>query len=115
MFLHSTGNPLHTAVDAMIVNFRNRGEQSITLADELEQDIIVCFDTVIKQHKEVSRKIHSDVQLVTKYAQDTRKAHDKLARRYGSRCAEAEYLAQELCQTGFAGTRALQLPQREGM
>ena len=70
------------------VNFRNRGEQSITLADELEQDIIVCFDTVIKQHKEaasasrdwmlldllpaeVSRKIHSDVQLVTKYAQDT--------------------------------------------
>ncbi|CAE7021372.1 unnamed protein product [Symbiodinium microadriaticum] len=92
------GNPLHTAVDAMIVNFRNRGEQSITLADELEQDIIVCFDTVIKQHKEVSRKIHSDVQLVTKYAQERRKAHDKLARRYGSRCAEAEYLAQDCLQ-----------------
>ncbi|CAE7249733.1 Tcte1 [Symbiodinium pilosum] len=92
------GNPLHSAVDAMIVNFRNRGEQSITLADELEQDIIVCFDTVIKQHKEVSKKIQSDVQLVLKYAQDRRKAHDKLARRYGSRCAEAEYLAQDCLQ-----------------
>ncbi|CAE7256856.1 unnamed protein product [Symbiodinium natans] len=92
------GNPVHSAVDAMIVNFRNRGEQSITLADELEQDIIVCFDTVIKQHKEVSRKIHSDMQLVLRYAQERRKAHDKLARRYGSRCVEAEHLAQDCLQ-----------------
>ncbi|CAE7460000.1 unnamed protein product [Symbiodinium sp. CCMP2456] len=106
------GNPLHTAVDAMIVNFRNRGEQSITLADELEQDIIVCFDTVIKQHKEVSRKIHSDVQLVTKYAQERRKAHDKLARRYGSRCAEAEYLAQELCMERFSCPKGRACDQR---
>ncbi|CAE7612444.1 unnamed protein product [Symbiodinium pilosum] len=99
----------------MIVNFRKRGEQSITLADELKQDIIVCVDAVIKQDKEVSRKTHSDAQLVTKYAQGTRKENDKLVRRYGSRCAEAEYLVQELCQTPGFGTRALQLPQGEGM
>ncbi|CAE6946495.1 unnamed protein product [Symbiodinium sp. CCMP2592] len=90
-----------TANELFDVNFRNRGEQSITLADELEQDIIVCFDTVIKQHKEVSRKIHSDVQLVTKYAQERRKAHDKLARRpVFARMNRVRVRVQSSCEVG---------------
>ncbi|CAJ1355630.1 unnamed protein product [Effrenium voratum] len=94
----SESGALHSAVDAMIVNFRNRGEQSIILADELEQDIIVSFDCVIKQHKEVSKKVYSDVQLLVKNLQDRRKSHDRSARRYGSRCAEAEFAAQDSLQ-----------------
>ncbi|CAK9091760.1 unnamed protein product [Durusdinium trenchii] len=92
------GNSLHAAREAMIVNFRNRGEQSIALADELEQDIIVSFECVIKQHNEVSKRIYSDVQLLLKHLQDKKKAHDKSARRYGSRCVEAESTSQDCLQ-----------------
>mmetsp|Transcript_66090 Transcript_66090/g.119007 ORF Transcript_66090/g.119007 Transcript_66090/m.119007 type:complete len:712 (+) Transcript_66090:82-2217(+) len=92
------GNSVHGAVDAVIVNFRNRGEQSLTLADEIEQDIVASFEVVVKQHREVAKKIFADVQLVTKYLQERRHAHDKLARRYGNRCADAEAMSQDCLQ-----------------
>lgn len=110
------GNSLHGAVEAMIVNFRNRGEQSLVLADELESDIIVSFECVIKQHKEVSKRIHSDVQLLVKHLQDRRKVHDKCARRYGSRCVEAENAAQDCLQAVSMKTQErLKLAQQATM
>ncbi|CAK9091669.1 unnamed protein product [Durusdinium trenchii] len=90
--------PGQRALEGQKVNFRNRGEQSIALADELEQDIIVSFECVIKQHNEVSKRIYSDVQLLLKHLQDKKKAHDKSARRYGSRCVEAESTSQDCLQ-----------------
>lgn len=67
----------------------------------IEQDIIASFETVIRQHREVSKKIVSDVQLLMRFCNDRKHTHDKLARKYGSRCSEAENVAQE-CLLGVA-------------
>jgi len=90
-----------TAVDALVVNFRNRGEQSVALADQVEQDIILTLEEVVAQHREVSRKMRSDIELLTRYCADTRKSYAKAAQRYGNRCLEAETVAQE-CLQGLA-------------
>jgi hypothetical protein len=113
-------NSVHAAVESTIVAFRNRGEQSFKLADDIEQDIVVSFEAVLEQHRQVAKRILADAQLLMKYVQERRRSHEKAARRYGSRCAEAEAVAQD-CLQGLSlptadrlklGQQAVQLSQR---
>lgn len=111
--LDSQLNSVHGAVEAVMVNFKNRGEQSIELAEQVDQDIVSSLEVVIRQHREVSQRIFRDVQLLLRYCQEKRHLHEKLARRYGSRCMEAEAVAQE-CIQGLAmkATERLKLAQK---
>mmetsp|Transcript_90622 Transcript_90622/g.233918 ORF Transcript_90622/g.233918 Transcript_90622/m.233918 type:complete len:741 (-) Transcript_90622:36-2258(-) len=97
----SQANSVHAAVESVMVNFKNRAEQSIELADSIEQDIVAAFEVVIQQHKAVARHVYNDLQLLVRYCQEKRHLHDKMARRYASRCLEAEQAAQE-CLQGLA-------------
>jgi len=99
--LNPEESSLHGAVDCVMVNFRNRGEQSAELATEIEYDIAATFDAVLKQHVEVSRKILHDVRGLNRYYQDSRHAYDRFVTKYSSKCAEAEAVAQE-CLQGVA-------------
>jgi len=94
-------SPLHEAVDTVMVNFRNRGQQCLDLAEEIEHDIVLTFEEVMKQHKEVSKKVGMDAQRLARYYQETRHSHDKLAAMYHSVCSDAE-LAGKDCLTGLA-------------
>eukprot|EP00747_Dinoflagellata_sp_TGD_P181751 gnl/TRDRNA2_/TRDRNA2_35688_c0_seq1.p1 gnl/TRDRNA2_/TRDRNA2_35688_c0~~gnl/TRDRNA2_/TRDRNA2_35688_c0_seq1.p1 ORF type:complete len:736 (-),score=165.72 gnl/TRDRNA2_/TRDRNA2_35688_c0_seq1:187-2394(-) len=87
---------VHESVDAVMINLRNRGEQSIELADEVEFDIVLMFEEVVKQHKEVSKRISSDVQVLQKHVKDTREEHDQLSASYFTTCTEAEQVCNEL-------------------
>lgn len=118
--LQSKQNSVHAAVESTIVAFRNRGEQSFKLADDIEQDIVVSFEAVLEQHQQVAKRIQADAQLLMKYVQERRRNHEKAARRYGSRCAEAEAVAQD-CLQGLSlptadrlklGQQAVQLSQK---
>eukprot|EP00443_Scrippsiella_acuminata_P068978 CAMPEP_0115417242 /NCGR_PEP_ID=MMETSP0271-20121206/24024_1 /TAXON_ID=71861 /ORGANISM="Scrippsiella trochoidea, Strain CCMP3099" /LENGTH=730 /DNA_ID=CAMNT_0002841625 /DNA_START=44 /DNA_END=2233 /DNA_ORIENTATION=- len=114
--LNPQGNTVHASVEAVMVNFRNRGEQSIELGEQVDADIVSSLETVIKQHREVSQRIFKDVQVLARYCQQQRHNHDKLARRYGARCLEAELCAQE-CIQGLAMKTAdrLKLAQKSTM
>lgn len=94
-------NSVHVAVDAVLANLKNRADQSAELAESIDQDIVAFFEAVIKQHREVSQRLFKDVQVLTKYLADKKHIHDKLARRYAARCAEAELFGQE-CIQGLA-------------
>jgi len=96
--LDQHNNSVGGAVEAVMVSFRNRGEQSANLADQVDEDIVVTLEQVAAQHKEASKKMLSDMQLLTRYQQEAEKKHQKLAARYGSRCWEAEVAAKELLQ-----------------
>mmetsp|Transcript_34147 Transcript_34147/g.107005 ORF Transcript_34147/g.107005 Transcript_34147/m.107005 type:complete len:771 (+) Transcript_34147:3-2315(+) len=96
--LNPQENSVHVAVDAVLVNFRNRGEQSLELAEEIEHDIVATLGAVAKQHREVSKRIFSDMALLHRYCENWRHQHEKLAKRYGSRCSEAEGAAQDCLQ-----------------
>lgn len=97
--LNPQESTLHVAVEAVLVNFRNRGEQSLELADEIEHDIVATFVAVAKQHREVSKRIYADMSVLHRYSENWRHQHEKLARRYGTRCSEAESAAQECLQS----------------
>jgi len=92
---------VHSAVDAMLGNFKNRGEQSLELAENIDQDIVAFFEAVIKQHRDTSTRIFRDVQVLTRYLSEKRQSYEKAVRRYASRCSEAESVAQE-CLQGLA-------------
>lgn len=96
--LESQGSSLQSAIGTVLFNFRNRGERSVELADQIDQDIVVTFEEVATQHREVCKKLQADVELLVRYCQDTRKTYVKQASRYGVRCAEAEQAARECLQ-----------------
>lgn len=97
--LDASANTVHEAVSSVMVNFRNRGEQSINLAEEIENDIVLTFEEVMKQHKEASKRMWNDAQRLTSYARDTRTVHQKLARHFFSVCTESEMVSQDLIQS----------------
>eukprot|EP00927_Polykrikos_kofoidii_P032150 TRINITY_DN27470_c0_g3_i1.p1 TRINITY_DN27470_c0_g3~~TRINITY_DN27470_c0_g3_i1.p1 ORF type:complete len:800 (-),score=169.12 TRINITY_DN27470_c0_g3_i1:66-2465(-) len=94
----SAAGTMFAAIDAVMVSFRNRGEQSKELADQIEQDVVLTLEEVLAQHKTVSKKMHRDVHLLTVFGAETRKAHSKLATKYGKTCWEAEEAAQDSLQ-----------------
>lgn len=89
------------AVEAVAVSFKNRSEQANEVADQIEQDIVSMFDEVSRQHRDVSKRVLADAQRLTKYVHTTREAHDRLSKKYGSACLDAEQLALE-CNNGVA-------------
>mmetsp|Transcript_35955 Transcript_35955/g.84218 ORF Transcript_35955/g.84218 Transcript_35955/m.84218 type:complete len:704 (+) Transcript_35955:58-2169(+) len=93
--LDGRSGSVHEAMDAAMVNFRSRGEQSMELADEIEEDIVVTLETTIAQHREVAKQILADMQRISRFCQEALLAHEKAARQYGSECAEAELVANE--------------------
>jgi len=118
--LDSSGGTLHEAVDAIMANFRNRGEQSIELAEAIDNDIVLTLEEVMKQHKDMSKRMFNDAQRLENYCRDSRQAHMRLAKQYLNVCTEAEHVGQE-CMTSLAmkpaersrlGARAVQLSKQ---
>jgi len=87
---------MNEAIDAVMVNFRNRAEQSLELAEQIDCDIVLTFEEVIKQHKEVSKRLFMDANRLAAYCRDTRQAYDRLAGKFHHVCSEAELTAQEI-------------------
>lgn len=81
-----------------MVNFRNRGEQSLELAESISTDVAPPLQKLSRHQKGVFRRIQYDVQFLSKNCSDARKAHDKMAAKYGSVCLEAEEAAQSSLQ-----------------
>lgn len=94
--LEPEGSTLHEAVESVMVNFRNRGEQCMQLAESIDNDIVLTLEEVMKQHKEISKRIFNDSQRLANYCRDTRQAHNKLARQYHDTCYHAEVYGQEV-------------------
>lgn len=97
--LGSGSSSVQSAVEAVMVNFRSRGEQSLELSEQIDTDVALTFEEVARQHKSISKKIHYDMQSLQKYCLTTRKAHSRASAKYGNRCAEAEMAAQESVQS----------------
>eukprot|EP00928_Gymnodinium_smaydae_P055543 TRINITY_DN3905_c0_g1_i1.p1 TRINITY_DN3905_c0_g1~~TRINITY_DN3905_c0_g1_i1.p1 ORF type:complete len:743 (+),score=166.50 TRINITY_DN3905_c0_g1_i1:51-2231(+) len=93
-----SSSTMQNAVGTVLCNFRNRGEQSRELADQIENDVAVTFEDVAAQHREVYAKMQMDATVLSRYVQDSQKAYSRLAARYGVRCAEAELAAREVLQ-----------------
>jgi len=118
--LDASGGTVHEAVDAIMVNFRTRGEQSVELAEAIDNDIVLTLEEVMKQHKDMSKRMFNDAQRLANYCKDTQQAHMKLAKRYLNVCTEAEQVGQE-CMASLAmkpaersrlGARAVQLSKQ---
>mmetsp|Transcript_34537 Transcript_34537/g.77501 ORF Transcript_34537/g.77501 Transcript_34537/m.77501 type:complete len:646 (-) Transcript_34537:17-1954(-) len=86
---------VHDAMEAAMVNFRSRGEQSLELADEIEEDIVVTLEVMIEQHREVAKRILTDMQRVSRYCQDALQTYERSSLRYSHECWEAEQAANE--------------------
>merc|ERR1719162_1227047 len=89
---------MQSAVEAVMVNFRNRGEQSLELAESISTDVATPLQRLSRSQKGVFRRIQYDVQFLSKNCSDARKAHDKPAAKYGRLCLEAEQAAQASVQ-----------------
>jgi len=83
------------AMEALAHNMRSRCEQSLQLADEVEQDVAVTVEAMLRQHSEVSKRVLADGQRLTRHWQEARRSHDQLAARYAQVGAEAEACAGE--------------------
>lgn len=99
--LDSSSSTIHEAVEAVMVNFRNRGEQCLELAESIDNDVILTLEEVMKQHKEAARRMHNDAMRLINYVKDTRSAHSKMAKQYHNACSEAELVGQE-CMASLA-------------
>eukprot|EP00929_Paragymnodinium_shiwhaense_P090172 TRINITY_DN50361_c0_g1_i1.p1 TRINITY_DN50361_c0_g1~~TRINITY_DN50361_c0_g1_i1.p1 ORF type:complete len:706 (-),score=166.56 TRINITY_DN50361_c0_g1_i1:119-2236(-) len=111
--LQQTQSTIGSAAELALVNFGNRGTQSLELAEQIEQDIAQTFEEVAAQHKEVTKRVKSDVLLLVKYCSEARKQHSKLASRYGRCCADAEILAQDCMQaSGLKSSERLALGKK---
>lgn len=82
-----------------MVNFRNRGEQSLELGESIDVDVVTPMENLFKEQKGLLRKIQQDVQRISKACSSARKAHSKLSAKYGSVCMEAEQAAQSSVQS----------------
>eukprot|EP00928_Gymnodinium_smaydae_P088861 TRINITY_DN72902_c0_g1_i1.p1 TRINITY_DN72902_c0_g1~~TRINITY_DN72902_c0_g1_i1.p1 ORF type:complete len:649 (+),score=117.79 TRINITY_DN72902_c0_g1_i1:207-1949(+) len=90
-------------MDALASNMRNRAEQSHWLADEIEQDVAGTIETMLRQHAEVSKQVHTDGQRITKTWEETQHSHAQLAAKYARACAAANE---------FVGDALVSAPQR---
>lgn len=85
----------HIGMDAICCNLRCRGEQATQLADDMEQDVVATVDQMLRQHSEVSKKVFTDGQRLTKHWQEARGVHEQWATKYAQTCVEAEEIARE--------------------
>mmetsp|Transcript_21394 Transcript_21394/g.49792 ORF Transcript_21394/g.49792 Transcript_21394/m.49792 type:complete len:606 (-) Transcript_21394:103-1920(-) len=88
-------------IEALIVNVRNRADQSEWIADEMEQDVLSTLETMLSQHLEVSKRVHADGSKLMKQWQEAQKAYDSVASKYAQACHDAEESAKE-CINGVS-------------
>jgi hypothetical protein len=118
--LGDSSSSVNEAVEAVMMNFRNRGEQCTELAEDIDNDIVLTLEEVTKQHKEASKQMFNDAQRLSNYCRDTKSAHAKIARQYHNSCIEAEFIGQEVmsnlamkpAERSRLGVRAVQLSKQ---
>mmetsp|Transcript_30770 Transcript_30770/g.70563 ORF Transcript_30770/g.70563 Transcript_30770/m.70563 type:complete len:581 (-) Transcript_30770:234-1976(-) len=88
-------------IEALVVNVRNRADQSAWLADQLEEDVQTTIDTMLVQHAEVCKRVHADGVKLMKQWQETKKTYDQLAAKYSQACSDAEECARECLEGVF--------------
>lgn len=83
------------AMEALACNFRARIEQSTLLADEIDQDVVMTIEAMLKQHSEVARLMLADGQKLSRHWQEAQRSHDQIYARYAQVALEAEESARE--------------------
>lgn len=107
---HSDLGNMPEACEAVMVNMRNRAEQSLELASGIEQDVVETIEAMLRQHSEVSKQVRADGSRVSKTFQEARRVHEELAGKYAQACVEAEDTAKE-----YKSSVLLALPHNERM
>merc|ERR1719282_251387 len=77
----------------------NRAEQSLHLADEIEQDVVATMEAMLRQHSEVSKRVFTDGQRLTKHWQEAYQSFEQLSSDHTKACSEAEEGARQ-CISG---------------
>mmetsp|Transcript_27158 Transcript_27158/g.49440 ORF Transcript_27158/g.49440 Transcript_27158/m.49440 type:complete len:644 (+) Transcript_27158:72-2003(+) len=107
---HADLGNMPEACEAVMVNMRNRAEQSLELASGIEQDVVETIEAMLRQHSEVSKQVRADGSRVSKSFQEARKSHEDVAGKYAQACVVAEDSAKEYKSSVF-----LSLPHNERM
>lgn len=117
---HLEGDHVSPEVECIMANMKNRAEQTMELADELEADVASTIDIMLKQHAEVSKRMVADGQRLSKNYGDAKRVHQSVASRYVQACVDAEITAKD-CISGVLlrpadrtkiGTRAVTLARQ---
>lgn len=107
---HSDLGNMPEACEAVMVNMRNRAEQSLELAAGIEQDVVETIEAMLRQHSEVAKQVRADGSRVSKSFHEARKAHEDFAGKYAHACVAAEDSAKE-----YKTSVLLSLPHNECM
>jgi len=103
---------LPPAIDCAMVNMRNRAEQSVLLADQIDHDVAATIAAMLEQHAQVSKRISSDGQSLAQRWGEVCRVHDQLAARYGQACLEAEEASKECMKAALRPSDRMKLATR---
>jgi len=90
--LEATAPPsgLPEAMEAVAVNMRNRSDQSLQLAEDLEADVCEVMAAMLRQHAEVSKRIFNDGRRLSEQWKQASRQYELSATRYAEACVAAE-------------------------
>jgi len=77
-------------IATMMVAMKSRAEQSARFADELEQEVLMTIETMLKQHIEISKRVHHDGHRLSRHWLEARRAHETAAANYAKACFTAD-------------------------